>query len=153
MERTYGNARVTIEPEADGFVVTIARDDTQVKWIARGRTYPTLGVAQRCFDAVGPLLRDAPDLAAWRIQDPSDPGTGAVVFMGSRRYVDRAIQHAGKKAHRGEPLELNENVVWTLAERRLGRMAATPTGEAMRFAASHGDNPVAPDPVHRTLGW
>jgi hypothetical protein len=141
VERVYGNARVTIEPDADEFVVTIAGGDTQVKWIARGRTYPTVGVARRCLKAVRVVADDAPDLACWSILDPFEPDAGAVLFMGSRQNVKRAIQLAGRKVHRGKPLELNENVVWTLVERRLDRFAATPPGEALRFDASH-DVPV-----------
>ena len=59
--------------------------------------------------------------------------------MGPRRYVEHAIQHAGKKAHRGEPLLL----IVDLTDERLG-------GAALVESLARGRRQGGPS---RTLGF
>lgn len=109
--------RVTVEPDAHGFAVTLRRGDSQVEWLARARAFPTLELARSQYDAMGPLMETAEDLGVWRGL-PSDHEAPVIVVVGARPSVDPALELIA-----GEPHTVGEADVRFFVGRRLARMA------------------------------
>jgi hypothetical protein len=108
--------RVVVEPDADGFVITLRNGDSQVEWLARARKFPTLEAARDEYDALGPLMDTAEDLGSWRGL-PSDHEAPVIVVVGARKSVDRALEVIA-----GEPHAVGEADVRFFVGRRLARM-------------------------------